>query len=233
MTMLAHDAAPVAVNLIPTRVRDAAIIRRRTRRWLVYGAVYAAAVAGACVVLQMVGGQEASRLSNDNGLLAARVADAQQQLGAIRHDVQEHARKKEASETVGVHPDWSLLLAALAETRQQDIILQSIDLKAVEVEKPAGPAKKPAEGEKAKAKPRHIESYLVDLKGYGLSQGDVVRFIGRLEDRGPLADVRLKESRSQLYRGVPAVAFTAQFRLTEGAAPLPTAPARADAETKP
>jgi hypothetical protein len=160
--------------------------------------------------------------------LTARVASADQMLAKLRKEVQELDRRREASETVGVHPDWSLFLGAVAEQRRDDIMLQLIEIRAVD-ERP--PASKVSEAEKDSDKPkpraRPLESYRVTLKGFGLSQTGVLGFITRLEKLGPLVDVQLKESRSEPFQGVAAVAFDAECRLVE------SAPSHAAAEVVP
>lgn len=208
----------IAINLIPARLRDAANVRRRVRRWIIGGVALSAGLTVACLSLHVVGGEEHSRLSVDGGRLTERLTAAEASLETTRTQVQEHARRLEASETVGVHPDWSVLLTALAEQRGQEIILQAVELRAVDAEA-ATAQKRPkddaAPGAKSAAAPRRVETYVLHLKGFGLSQGDVVKFVRRLEDLGPLVGVQLKETRAQPHRGVAAVAFDAECRLTE------------------
>lgn len=206
-----------AINLIPRRVRETAAVRRRVRRWAIGGAVYALALVFGCGVLRLVGGEEHTRLSLDGGRLAERIASAETALAAVRAQVQDQRRQLEASETVGVHPDWSILLSALAEERRQDIILQAIELRAADppsaARAKADPA--PAGEKKPTPRPERFEAYTLHVKGFGLSQGDVVKFVRRLEELGPLAEVQLKETRAQPFRGVPAIAFDADCRLSE------------------
>lgn len=234
MTAAAPQTAAV-VNLIPAHIRESAIVRRRARAWIVGAVCLAAVLALACALVRFAGGQEQSRLSNDGGRLAERLAAAEASLDSVRSQVREHARRLEASETVGVHPDWSVLLNALAAKRGDDIMLHSVDLRSVETDPVPTPGKRaPAEAGPASAGgpgpapvARRPESYSLRIKGFGLSQGDVVRFVRRLEELGPLVEVQLKESRAQPYLGVPAVGFAAECRLIEGS------PARADAEKVP
>lgn len=205
------------INLLPAIVRERAAVRRRVRAWTVFGAIYIAALAGVGTTLRMMGSQENNKLASDGGRLTERVMQAEKELSKIRQQVQEHARALEASETVGVHPDWSILLAAIGRLREQEIVLQSVDIRAVEA-RPAAKAKSENKDEqdgKPKSRTRMMESYVVALKGYGLSHGEVVKFVRRLEDLGPLRDVQLKEAKSQPYQGVAAVAFDAEFRLLE------------------
>lgn len=224
------------INLLPGAARERAVIRRRLRRWGVFLPAYALALAAGCVALRLSGGHEHSRLAIDGSRLTERVMLAEQDLARVRQEVQSLARKLEASETVGVHPDWSILLAALGALREEGVVLQAVDIRATDG-KPA--ASKPradaaASGDKSKAPRQRVpESYLVTVKGYGLSHGEVVQFVRRLEDLGPLREVRLKEARVQPYRGVPAVAFDAEFRLMERSAQGSGAPTAVAGEEKP
>lgn len=209
------------INLLPVAARERAVIQRRLRRWGVFLPACALVLAAGCVVMRLSGGHEHSRLAIDGGRLTERVMLAEQDLARLRQEVQSLARKLEASETVGVHPDWSILLAGLGALREEGVVLQAVDIRATDA-KPAASKPKPdaaASGDKSKAPRQRVpESYLVTIKGYGLSHGEVVQFVRRLEDLGPLREVRLKEARSHLYRGVPAVAFDAEFRLLERSA---------------
>lgn len=211
-----------AINLIPRAHREQIAARTRIRRWIAVTGGLAVCVGAACAVLRVIGSAQTSRLDGDAGQLTARVEAARQTLGKVRKDVQELSRRLEASETVGVHPDWSTFLAAVSQARGEDIVLQGVEVRAEDVPKTApkaehADAKQAAPG-KAGTPTRFTESYRVTLRGYGLSQQDVVAFLGRLENLGPLADVRLGQSRTEPYRGVKAVAFDAECRLRERAA---------------
>lgn len=210
-----------AINLIPRAHRDQIAVMARTRRWVAAIGVLALCVAGVCAVLRIVGSAQTSRLDGDAGQLAARVEAARQTLDKVRKDVQELSRRLEASETVGVHPDWSTFLAALAQARGDDIVLQGVEVRAEDVPKPAAsshssaPDAKPPTPGKSGAPVRLTESYRVTIRGFGLSQQGVVAFLGRLDGLGPLVDVRLGQSHTEPFRGVNAVAFDAECRLTE------------------
>jgi hypothetical protein len=158
-------------------------------------------------------------MDGDGGQLAARLASGEQTLDRLRKEVQEHARRLEASETVGVHPDWSTFLAALASVRGEGVVLQVVEVRATDADKPVAPEPRGAPSQDAKGgaqpRPHRLETYLVTLKGYGLSQSDVMGFVRRLEELGPLVDVRLNQTRAQPFQSVPAVGFDAECRLVE------------------
>lgn len=226
------------INLVPSVARERATVRRRFQRWSVFLTTYAAMLAGGCAVLRLMGGEEHTRLAIDGGRLSERVVLAEKDLARVRQEVQDLARKLEASETVGVHPDWSILLASLGSLRQDGVVLQSLDIRATDVKAATGKPKADvaATAEAAKSPPprtRMSESYAVTIKGFGLSNGEVVQFVRRLEELGPLRDVRLKEARSQAYRGVSAVAFDAEFKLVERSAAMTDTRTADAAEDKP
>lgn len=234
------------VNLIPARLRDAACIRARARAWVAGGLIYAAVLGLGCLAVRAVGGQETMRLEVDGTRLTERLERAQEQLASIRAQVRDIEARLEASRTVGEHPDWSILLRTLAALREDSIVLDVLDLRAVD--QPRQPAAKEEKSEdgKPKPRPRPLEAYTLVLRGAGLSQNQVMGFVSRLEGLAPLADVKLRQTQATTVRGVEAVSFTLECRLAERPAapdgpafagsPSPAAtsePARASVESTP
>lgn len=205
----------IVINLIPRRHREAIAVRVRIRRWIAATGVLAVCVGAGCGILRAVGRAQTSRLDGDVGQLASRVESARQTLDKVRKDVQELSRRLEASETVGVHPDWSTFLGVLAQARGDDIVLQGVEIQAVDPPQAPPSDSKSSTAGKSVPPARHIETYLVTMRGFGLSQSDVLAFVTRLEELAPLEQVRLGEARTAPFRGVQAVAFDAECRLVE------------------
>jgi hypothetical protein len=206
------------INLIPARVRERAAVRRRIGAWSAAASGYALALLGACGVVHIAGGQEQSRLETDGGRLSERYSRAEATLDVLRKQVTEHRQRLEASETVGVHPDWSVLMRALTELRGEDIMLQVLDVQAVEPAAPE-PEKDDPKEKKTKGKPRvaALETYRLTVRGHGLSQGGVMGFVRRLEALSVMRDVRLTETRTEPHLGVAAVWFEVRCEMRERA----------------
>lgn len=221
-----------SINLIPRHVRDAAAIRRRLLVWAVVLVAGGMGLGITAVGIRTVGGKELNRLASDGGRLSDRIARAEAQLDAIHQKVVEASIKVEASETVGVHPDWSLLLRALAALRGDDVVLRGIQVVTIDPPRAAPPAKASAGKARPKAAADRREVYSVVLEGCSLSQGGVLDFAARLEALGIMQGVQLKSTRADTHLGVPAVAFEFVCGLSD-AAPRNAAAAAADTEDQP
>ena len=191
------------VNLIPAARRQAKACRTRLRKWAVGLAVYvAAAVAGyvACFALadksgQSLDGQIVNARSGIRGsgravlALRRRIADAEKQL-AIARDV-------------GRHPDWSLLLAMLAERLGDDVVLENCLLEPVKEVRPETktPDEKQADPNLVEA-PKRARRFCLKLNGFAKSQTAVSLFVLRLEKTGLFERVRLiKAHRRKFLKG--------------------------------
>jgi Tfp pilus assembly protein PilN len=222
-----------SVNLIPAFRRDA----RRRRRHLRVSAL----ACGAYAVLLACGLVAAHVLWDAGAVPAGGAAPLEQQLAAADDDVrrltrdaeqtrEELARTRaslEASRTIGGQPDWSVLLALLAETTGDDVVLRSVSVAPplAAVAAPATPAvtgtaKPPAE-------------VVLELAGVGQTQLAVSRHVLRLEQTGLFAKVTLIDTSREPFLNSPAIAFRLQCAFGDplpypGAAPLGPA-AAADA----
>ncbi|HYF14228.1 MAG TPA: PilN domain-containing protein [Phycisphaerales bacterium] len=178
--------APV-VNLLPAP-RAAALRRRAMVRWWLVGlGVYALAAAGlgvgAKVSLAADDGVH-EELSRSDAELKSRTAEEEslrKQLDAVR-------RRHDAAMSVGHHPDWSGLLALLARSRGEGIVLDGVTM-SLETRAPAptpGAAKPPAA-------PR-ARVFKVHVRGAALHVRSANEFVLALEDSGLFDSVRLAET---------------------------------------
>ena len=106
------------VNLLPG-ARVAAIRRRGCiKAWVVGCGVYTLGLAVWCVALSA--GSAWGSLKTELEETHAAVQDRSRALAALRAELDSARRAWEASQAVGVHPDWSVLLGLLAGTRGDD-----------------------------------------------------------------------------------------------------------------
>lgn len=203
------------LNLMPARLRERNVLRRRRARWILGISIYSGAAAAGGVSFALASGPEHWRINSDEGRIATRVAAGEDALAAVHTQLTDHRRRLIASETVGVHPEWSLLLQAIANSRGDDVVLDSIDLKTREAAPQPAPSPRSADAATAAPKPRILEHYTLTLRGFALSQPDVMKFVRRLEQLGPLKEVRLLQTSAAQHRGLSAFAFTVDCQLRE------------------
>lgn len=101
------------VNLLPAARREARALRQRRARWMAASCASSVALGAAAIwfgVAGPVAGAAPLRLEARRGQvesLEARVAAGKASLARLR-------REALAREVIGLHPDWSILLHALA-----------------------------------------------------------------------------------------------------------------------
>ena len=195
-----------AVNLIPAARRDAHRRRVVVRRWTVACMVYALALAAAWGAIHAVHADSAP----DPGLalrdVETRIQHTQAELTALRTRLGAARRTLHANQAVSDQPDFSLLLALLAHTVEDQVVLRRCRLGPVSAlavpSTVASKAVAPAE-----AGPGESSRLGVILHGVAPSQPDVTQFVVRLERTGLFAHVDLLRTSREPSGTLQAIAF--------------------------
>jgi Tfp pilus assembly protein PilN len=144
----------------------------------------------------------------------ARLSSAGREMGSIRREIADAQRKAAAVRALTHHPDWSLLLAMLADNISEDLVLERCSLRAVEPPPPPappGPASAgPPDGSSAA---RQAESYVLELSGLAQSQTAVSQFVLRLEESGLFDAVRLIKTYRRQFQNSKTVGFQVRCSL--------------------
>jgi len=210
-----------SVNLIPTRQRHAAAVRRRLRVWALALGCFGAAVACSCFVVRAFGSHQEQELLTDVRRAAGRIEDSDKEYKRLSKEFAEKSRVMESSQTIGEHPDWSKMLGAITQARGQEVVIDDITLTTDEAAPAAGkksPEPKEGPGKEAASRKRAREAYTLVLKGYGLSYQDVIKFVKALERLKALDKVVITDTKSMPYRGMPATWFEVRCAAAEKAA---------------
>jgi hypothetical protein len=197
------------VNLIPTPRRDAK--RRRTQR-LACAAVcgaYALLLGCAVGVMHLVtptGGAESvearlAAVDRDIERMDREAAAARSELAVARASV-------EANRTVAEQPDWSILLALLAETTGDDVVLRSISM-----------APPPPVAATPGAKPAPPQDVVLDVAGIGRTPLSVSHHVLKMEETGLFSKVVLLEHNREAFLNDNAIAFRIQCTFGEPLGP--------------
>jgi hypothetical protein len=170
---------------------------------LVLGAYVLAAAAGYVACFAYSG--------DDRGGVMRQVKQATQDLRSLgrqtrslRFEAAEVSRKLADARTAHQHPDWSLLLAMLADSLADEVVLERCSLAPAEKTEDAAAADRLAQ-----ASPTDFfnQRFRFELGGYARSQMAVSRFTLRLEKAGLFDQVRLVKTSRQSFLGGEAVAF--------------------------
>ena len=180
------------INLIPAHRIERRQAGVRLGRWCVGCTVYCAAVWASCVVYTAVYDRTGEDLSDETAATKARVAESNGAIASVRSQLTEARRKLDASLAVTMQPDWSVLLALVASSREKQVVLNRCQVHEDEAGSPGGPG---------------VRTYEVRIQGLGETQSAVSRFVLRLERLAMFDRVQVIKIHRVPVRDSEAIAF--------------------------
>ncbi len=209
----------ISVNLIPKPRRERQEARRRREAWIRFLRFYSIVLAVGCALAMLPAHAAPPSLESSIARLDRRIEVTTKALDESGKQLSALSRKLDLARAVGDHPDWSILLAAIARARADDALLESFDLSIIKVEeKPAKEAAKPAPN----AKPIVREIVVVKLTGLCTSPAGCFQFAHTLEQLDLFDRVVVKDTRSQALGALPVTHF--EIEAFVPAAPIPASP---------
>ncbi len=199
------------VNLIPRERLDRQRIRRRTWFWITSVGLYTCFLAVAFTVSSAIGNSDDRTVRADLAEAQSIVASTELSLSTLREELDRTAALYFANLEVGSQPDWGILLALLAETTGDEIVLRKCRMIASprKKEKPA-PTETGAATERKGPREMQVR---IEVNGIGRSQKHVTDFLLRMEDNRLFRDVKLQDTRREPFLHSHAVAFGIEFQL--------------------
>jgi Tfp pilus assembly protein PilN len=198
----------LCANLIPRRRRAAQEVAARARLWtgVLSGALALAGIAYG-VMMNMVGG-DAADTRTELARVEQEIEAANTELTRARAELGAATGLLVAAQEVRDHPDFSLLLDALAARRSEDVVLGSVELiprdiaaSRVFLSRPSG--------------------YTLRLSGLARDHGAATAFSLMLERTGIFSRVTILDSSSEKMGEKAVVAFGVECSLDESGSPLP------------
>ena len=190
----------VSQNLMPAYRHGAKQRRLRLRRWAMICGAYAVVLLAGYGLAESVWGSGGRAVTEEFERTKLKISAAGEQIAELQAKLFEVQQLQAANRVLSDQPDWSLLLALLSKTLQEDIVLRSCQLK------PAAEARSPVDAMSGPtADPRG--GFLLSLRGYGRSQAAVARFVLRLEHTGLFKEIKTIKRTREVFLGAEAVAF--------------------------
>jgi Tfp pilus assembly protein PilN len=187
------------VNLIPQSLRVTRSHQRRMRRWGLACAVYAAALVMSCVVIRGMWSADSRTLNSDIASTGHRIVDANRVISGLRVQIADLQEKSRTSMAIADQPDWSILLAALSATTDDELVLREVRL---------GPA--PGSGASNRNAADALwatRKYQLALRGVARSAAGSSKFVTRLEQMQFFDEVKLLRTSRETFLNGPAVGF--------------------------
>jgi Tfp pilus assembly protein PilN len=213
---------PRAINLLPLPRLQAMSRRCRVRRWLAASACYAALLVVGYAMCMASSGSDVDATGAALDKVNRQIDDLNHSLAALRPQLAEMQAKLSVAKMVGDQPNWSLLLAIISSTLDEEIVLSSARLDS------AGAGTQAQQRQGAAAAPTSRPSgdgdckLAVTLQGFAKTQGAMSQFVLRLERLGLFERVEMmNSSRQQFGANGEATGFRVEceLRRTGGANP--------------
>jgi Tfp pilus assembly protein PilN len=201
------------VNLVPAYRVAAGRWRRRRTRWLSAGAAYTALLATLYLAAWVTWGGGDSVLAEQKAEIEARTQQAKQAISTCQAELTQQEELLAAYGAVRDHPDWSVLLALLANRLDDEAVLVHCEVGPATASGPAGSAATAATEATSSAEGRATEAFTLRLAGYGRTVASVSRFALELERLGIFEQVRLLKTNREAFLACDAVRFQMECSL--------------------
>ena len=193
-------------NLIPARRREKRYRIRRVQKWATALGAYGVLLICAYVACFAFGQDDSGAIVKEMSETTERFRASAKQIHELRESVTESSQRLAAVRVLAQNPDWSLLLAMVANNLTKEVVLDRCSLAPVDAGIDADP---PASGEAV-----IYQRYLLDLSGFGQSQTSVSQFVLRLEKSSLFESVRLIKTQKRNFMDGQAVSFRLECELS-------------------
>jgi Tfp pilus assembly protein PilN len=197
----------IKVNLIPAHRQLAQQRHARQRFWLYALTLYSGLIICVCGAVRVALHPSAAESAAAEALVqtSSRIDELNTRLADTRRLLFEHESTRRANEAIIDQPDWSILLAILAETNGDNVVLREIVLKP------------------DTSTPAAQRQYAMELRGYAITQPEVSQYVLRLQQAGLFDEVKLARTGREPVFNVSAVSFEISCLIRSDSAPAKVA----------
>jgi len=192
------------VNLIPASRRQARRRRARRRGWLGLCAVYGALLLASYLVFHLAWGSGDRSVPDELRQTAATIEQLRVESAEAERKLAQAQSALSASRAIGTQPELSVLLALLAKSLDDELVLSRCQLEWLQ--QPG-----PATVRYSRAK----KGLGLKVAGFGRTQAAVSRFVLRLEGANVFDQVSLVKANREPFLAGQAVAFLVECLLEE------------------
>jgi len=198
-------------NFIPVHRRLARGRQRRQRAWIGLCGGYTVVLACLAVLAVVAFGADPAGPGDQLSAYRARKTEVHETIDRTHKLLAPALSRLQATRTISVQPDWSILLAEIAAALGDDVFLRQVTL-----ESPDEPL--PAAGADAADKTDEPAPVVrVSIGGYGRTQAATAEFISQLETSGLFRRVHVLRTKRQKLMADEAVNFELSCELLNDA----------------
>ncbi len=184
------------INLIPAHRIERRMFRVRLRRWCAGCTIYCVVAWSVCVAYTAAYDRTGDDLGRGIATTAIQITEVNDAIASVQLQLSEAERKLNASRAVTLQPDWSVLLALLADSRGKNVVLNFCQVQEVVT---AGVGTAPEDS--------GFRSFKVLVRGLGETQSAVSHFVLQIEKLGLFDRVTMMNVNRVTVRDCEAVTF--------------------------
>lgn len=193
------------VNLIPAHRRDARGRRARVRTWAAVCSAYLVLLGTTYLCCALAWRVSSDGLDEDLGAASSEIAELTGSLDGAEAELADAQLLLDSIRGIAKQPDWSLLLALVARTLGDEVVLDTCRLGPPNVKGTVVRGQKSVNGAAAAAAggaSRNEPPYTLYISGFARSQAAVSRFVLRLDGLDLFERVDLlRTSREAMFDG--------------------------------
>lgn len=194
------------LNLAPTAYRQRLHLQRRCRGWLTALALYTAVASIGAGVYWGLRAADPGGVAGELAALKVRNDDTRAALQRLATQIARLRLAVDTRQTLVDQPDFSILLAFLADAVDRDTVLRQLSLRGTGIDplRPVGPSSATPRASGAEREPKH---FVLSLRGASRSESGLARLSAQLRESGLFDRVELRRTGRDGASGDDAVAF--------------------------
>jgi hypothetical protein len=202
----------IEIDLIPARIRAARLTAARVRMWTLVCGGYLGFLVCVCAAVAAATDSEPTRLADRLNAQVKENENCKNQVSARTAQLQAKRRVLDANHAVGDQPDWSILLAMVANLTQDQVVLREFHF--TPRPPPSGVPADSKGGDQGGGE--DSGRFILKIKAFARTQEQVGAFVLRLEGDGLFEKVELIESKREAFGSGDAVGFSIECGIGPG-----------------
>lgn len=195
------------INLIPTHRLLAMQRRIRARLWIRIDSICICVLLIICAIVMPLFNQSASSVVDELVFLDKKSTGMNRSISALLPELSEAKLTLDASRAMQKQPDWSVLLALLANLQGDQIVMRNVHTKLMGDGHVATGDSEVIPAEEISAAGDNRSGYKLVLGGMGKTQNAISQFVLRLEQCGLFERVRVVMTNRESFMSDHAVYF--------------------------
>jgi hypothetical protein len=205
---------PHDVNMIPAGRLQVKRLKARWRLWARVGGAYGVLLAVVLLSSYALWNEDDRTVLQELQSASQRIQNGTASVIEARKNLAVATAAFQASQVIKDQPDWSRLLALLADDLGEDVVLNGCRLLALDDQAGDLMARiEPLQGTSAASLAFGPRQYQLQMTGFGKTRHSVSEFTLRLERTGLFSTVRCVRSDRQSFLDGEAMAFTVECQL--------------------